>query len=252
MAKGGAKAKAGESAPADAAPAVMDLRMDASNPAAPRELTAQSADQAGFQTPCTVTGLMAGLSGGSLGYVFGFGGYWMRNIRGGGVWKTSLAEGWASASTFAIMGGLYAAVNCFMLRLRKTNDAWNGAASGCATGLALGWKQGPLGALQSCGMLGVFSYFIDSMGAGVAEAATVAGGGGSLSRGSSKGRSSGSSAGSSGVQQLPWWQQGPQQCRGAVESLLSPALPLLAAVAPCSFGASSSQEGGCAVVRRRR
>lgn len=106
--------------------------------------------------------------------------------------------------------------------------------------------------LQSCGMLGVFSYFIDSMGGGVAEAATVAGGGGSLSRGSSKGRSSGSSAGSSGVQQLPWWQQGPQQCRGAVESLLSPALPLLAAVAPCSFGASSSQEGGCAVVRRRR
>lgn len=26
--------------------------------------------------------------------------------------------------------------------------AWNGAASGCATGLALGWKQGPMSALQ--------------------------------------------------------------------------------------------------------
>lgn len=32
--------------------------------------------------------------------------------------------------------------------VRVPPAAWNGAASGCATGLALGWKQGPISALQ--------------------------------------------------------------------------------------------------------
>lgn len=78
-----------------------------------------------------------------------------------------------SAKTFGLMGGLYAGVNCFMLRLRQCEDAWNSAASGCATGLALGWKGGPLSALQSCFMLGIFSYFIEGMGGGSAEAYAV-------------------------------------------------------------------------------
>jgi hypothetical protein len=51
--------------------AVMALRMDSSTPEAPREV--QPPADSGFQTPCTLTGVMAGLSGGSLGYVFGFG-----------------------------------------------------------------------------------------------------------------------------------------------------------------------------------
>lgn len=78
-----------------------------------------------------------------------------------------------SAKTFGLMGGLYAGVNCFMLRLRQCEDSWNSAASGCATGLALGWKGGPLSALQSCFMLGIFSYFIEGMGGGSAEAHAV-------------------------------------------------------------------------------
>ena len=57
------------------------------------------------------------------------------------------------------------------LRSRKlihvcTLAAWNGAVSGCATGLALGWSQGPSSALQSCAMLGAFSYFLDGMAGG--------------------------------------------------------------------------------------
>lgn len=40
-----------------------------------------------------------------------------------------------------------AAYQCALLAL-SASTAWNGAASGCATGLALGWKQGPLSALQ--------------------------------------------------------------------------------------------------------
>ena len=51
--------------------AVMALRMDSSTPESPREV--QPPAGGGFQTPCTLTGVMAGLSGGSLGYVFGFG-----------------------------------------------------------------------------------------------------------------------------------------------------------------------------------
>jgi hypothetical protein len=91
-----------------------------------------------------------------------------------GKWRPSLDSGWTSAKTFAIMGGLYAAVNCFAKRLRQKEDAWNGAASGCVTGLALGWAQGPLSALQSCGMLGAFSYFVDGMaGTQPAQAAAL-------------------------------------------------------------------------------
>lgn len=68
MAKGGKKQKEAASAGQDA---VLDLRMDSSTPEAPREVAAE--DSGGFQTPCTITGVMAGLSGGTLGYVFGFG-----------------------------------------------------------------------------------------------------------------------------------------------------------------------------------
>ncbi|EFN53590.1 hypothetical protein CHLNCDRAFT_58549 [Chlorella variabilis] len=252
MAKGGKKQKEAASAGQDA---VLDLRMDSSTPEAPREVAAE--DSGGFQTPCTITGVMAGLSGGTLGYVFGFGGYWMRHMRGGGQWKPSLAEGWGSAKTFGIMGGLYAAVSCFMQRLRQKNDAWNGAASGCATGLALGWKQGPLSALQSCAMLGAFSFFVDGMGVNQAAAAAAE----SPAGASAEPRGGGGSGGSSGSSGSQWWQvphHHPRQQRSALELLLSPAVPLLAAMAPCAFGApeggppGSSAPAGCRVVRRRR
>lgn len=81
-----------------------------------------------------------------------------------GTLSNALAEGWTSARAFAIMGGLYAAVGCFAQRLRKKHDAWNGALSGCATGLAIGWAQGPAAAAQNCAMLGALSYFLDGMG----------------------------------------------------------------------------------------
>lgn len=91
-------------------------------------------------------------------------GYWMRNhVKG--TFSSALAEGWTSARTFALMGGLYAAVGCFAQRLRQKSDAWNGALSGCATGLAIGWSSGgPAAAAQNCAMLGALSYFLDGMG----------------------------------------------------------------------------------------
>ncbi len=75
MAKGAKKTKlsaAGSASPGVAAAngqPVIDLRMDSSTPEAPREVAAT----ASFSTPCTLQGCMAGLSGGALGYVFGFG-----------------------------------------------------------------------------------------------------------------------------------------------------------------------------------
>ncbi|KAL4424237.1 hypothetical protein ABPG75_001538 [Micractinium tetrahymenae] len=210
MPKNRPKSKASEAEP------VMELRVDASNPDCPA-CSEPGAAPAHFSTPCSLTGLGAGISGGALGWVFGFGGYWIRNLRGGQL-KASLAEGWGSAKTFGIMGGLYAAVSCFMQRLRQKNDAWNGAASGCATGLALGWKQGPINALQSCAMLGFFSYFVDSMGVQPAEAA----------------------AGSSGGGRQQQQQQARQ--RSPVELLLSLAVPLL--FGPCAGGDCVSEDGG--------
>jgi len=117
-----------------------------------------------FQTPCSISGISAGISSGMLGFVFGFGGYWLKE-RMKGTWKASMRDGWASAKTFAVLGGLYAAVSCFMVRLRQKNDAINSAVSGCSTGLVLGWKNGPASALQSCVLFGAFSYFLDGMSA---------------------------------------------------------------------------------------
>lgn len=189
--------ESGEAAPAgqpeggDAAP-VLNLKMDSTTGEAPKEV----ATTGGFEVPCTITGLGAGLRGGSLGWVFGFGerdgccsrgGGSRRGARfaaaaavtcglaserlppvclsrqaatgsaafvvasGSGRWRWGLAgnprrceqsccppvvrggitpgspDGAASPpphtlQTFAIMGGLYAAVSCFMQRLRQKND----------------------------------------------------------------------------------------------------------------------------------
>lgn len=119
-------------------------------------------DEMTFKTPCTITGITAGISSAMLGYLFGFAGYWFGQ-RKSGIWKESLQAGVSSAKTFALLGGLYSGVSCFMSRLRQKNDAFNSGVSGCSTGLALGWKSGgPLAAAQSCVMFGLFSYFLDN------------------------------------------------------------------------------------------
>ena len=52
--------------------AVLNLTIDGSFPDAEvREVVPTTTDA--FQTPCSISGLMAGVSGGTLGYMFGFG-----------------------------------------------------------------------------------------------------------------------------------------------------------------------------------
>ena len=132
---------------------------------------------------------MAAASGGALGFVFGFGSRVVRGVsplvKGGATTAASpaamtrlaaaLADGRASAASFAAFGGIYSAAACAVSRARDADaDPLNGAIAGCITGAALGWKSGPAGMAQSCAMLGGFSYFIDRMQGGqVAQAAEV-------------------------------------------------------------------------------
>ena len=52
--------------------AVLNLTIDGSYPDAEvREIVTEPVDA--FQTPCSVNGLTAGISGGTVGYFFGFG-----------------------------------------------------------------------------------------------------------------------------------------------------------------------------------
>jgi len=51
---------------------VLNLTIDGSYPEAEVREIAPAPDDA-FQTPCSISGVMAGLSGGTLGYAFGFG-----------------------------------------------------------------------------------------------------------------------------------------------------------------------------------
>ncbi|KAK9867652.1 hypothetical protein WJX84_007439 [Apatococcus fuscideae] len=127
------------------------------------EAAGQQISNEPYEPPCTVGGLMAGLSGGALGYIIGFGGNQFKH-KGPGRLRASHVEGWTSARTFAIMGALFAAASCFSKRLRMKEDVWNGVAAGATTGLVLGWKSGPWGALQSAVSLGAFSYVCDLLG----------------------------------------------------------------------------------------
>ncbi len=123
-----------------------------------------------FRTPCTISGLGAACSSGLLGFVFGFGGYWLKERRRG-VLRQALKGGLSSAKTFAVLGGLYTGVTCFMTRLRKKSDALNSGAAGCSTGLVLGWNSGGhVAAIQNCVMFGLFSYFLDNVSDGDAMA----------------------------------------------------------------------------------
>lgn len=49
----------------------------------------------------------------------------------------------ASAKSFALLGGVYTAASCYVKRLRQKDDDVTKLMAGCATGLASGWAMGP-------------------------------------------------------------------------------------------------------------
>ncbi|KAK9823050.1 hypothetical protein WJX81_004001 [Elliptochloris bilobata] len=119
--------------------------------------------------PCSLNAAVAGASGGALGAVFGFGGKAVRHS-GQGRWRAARKEAWTSAKSFATFSGVFALASCFIQRLRNKQDALNGGLAGAVTGLVLGWSGGPWAAAQSAAMLGAFSYFVDTLNAGEAQA----------------------------------------------------------------------------------
>lgn len=120
-----------------------------------------TAEDQSFPVPCTFSAFGAALSGGALGFVFGFGQQVLKH-KGKGRLKASSGEGISSAQSFAACTGIYSLVSCVTQRLRQTNDAWNGAAGGCASGLVLGWGGGLQSVLSSCLIAGVLSYFVSA------------------------------------------------------------------------------------------
>lgn len=112
------------------------------------------------KVPCSFQGLFSAIGGGTIGYAFGAGRSLIMNRKLKGLH----AAGIESGSTFALFGGVYAAVSCFCSRIRQRDDYWNGGMAGCVTGVAVAWKGGPVSALQSCIGLGVFSAIFDVMG----------------------------------------------------------------------------------------
>lgn len=81
-----------------------------------------------------------------------------RTFKAWGIWH---ADGITSFTAFALMSGLYAGVHCLLIRIREQDDAINRGLAGAASGLVIGWKGGPMSALQSAGFIGVLSYAFD-------------------------------------------------------------------------------------------
>lgn len=112
------------------------------------------------KVPCSIQGVTSAFAGGLLGYVFGFG----RTLLTTRKMTTLHKAGMESGSTFAVFGGVYTAVSCFCSRIRQRDDFWNGGLAGCATGIVVSWKGGPVSALQSCIGIGVLSALFDVIG----------------------------------------------------------------------------------------
>jgi hypothetical protein len=193
-----------------------------------------------FQEPCTLRGLGAAFGSGMLGAAFGFFPSAVRNK--GRNWGAIAADSGKSASSFALMGGVYTAVQCLCQRVRQVDDSWNRAAAGCASGIALNWTGGPVAAAQSCAMIGALSYFVGGVPA--AEAATLDAtpkgkASSTLPRPGAAGRPAATGCG--GSSPLPPWLivVGLQQHLNK--------LPPLAWLAPCSHSPNSRRRSGCTV-----
>ena len=123
-----------------------------------------------MEQPCTFKGLASAAGAGILGYVLGTVPAAIRHK--GRQWALTHKAGTQSASQLAIMSGLYTTIHCICFRLRQHEDGWNRGIAGCATGLALGFPNGPGAALQSCLGIGGISYILD-FGTPPATAATA-------------------------------------------------------------------------------
>ncbi|KAG2430737.1 hypothetical protein HYH02_013576 [Chlamydomonas schloesseri] len=134
-------------------------------------------------TPCTLKGLSGGFAAGLLGYVFGFVPSMLRNrsLKSMHVWG---ADGMSSFKAFFVMSGVYTTVQCICERIRQQDDGLNRIIAGGASGVAVAWKSGLWGALQSGLLLAAVSWVFD-FGTGAAKASSISGRAGSCAAGGS-------------------------------------------------------------------
>ncbi len=111
---------------------------------------------------------------GVLGFAFGFvpAMFRHRSLRQMSTWT---AEGWQSAKAFAVMSGIYTTVQCLCERIRQQDDGLNRIIAGGASGFAVAWKSGFVGALQSGAFLAVVSWLFDFGTTSTAKAAALPG-----------------------------------------------------------------------------
>ncbi|KAG2425341.1 hypothetical protein HXX76_013755 [Chlamydomonas incerta] len=94
-----------------------------------------------------------------------------RSLKSIHVWG---ADGMSSFKAFFVMSGVYTAVQCICERIRQQDDGMNRVIAGGVSGVAVAWKSGLWGALQSGVLLAAVSWVFD-FGTGAAKAASIGG-----------------------------------------------------------------------------
>lgn len=64
---------------------------------------------------------------------------------------------------FAVVGGVYSTVECFIEQTRGQHDLKNSVSAGCVTGAALSRKSGWQGMCMGCAGFAAFSVVIDAV-----------------------------------------------------------------------------------------
>lgn len=78
-----------------------------------------------------------------------------------GDMMASRARSWGR--NFAVVGGIYSTIECFIERGRGSHDVKNPVLSGCLTGGLLAAKQGPVAILGGCAGFAAFSLAVEHL-----------------------------------------------------------------------------------------
>ncbi|PNW88911.1 hypothetical protein CHLRE_01g050400v5 [Chlamydomonas reinhardtii] len=114
-----------------------------------------------------------------------------RSLKSIHIWG---GDGMSSFKAFFVMSGVYTTVQCISERIRQQDDGLNRIIAGGVSGVAVAWKSGLWGALQSGLLLAAVSWVFD-FGTGAAKASSI---GGRSTTGSCAAGSSGCSVASVG------------------------------------------------------
>eukprot|EP00753_Platysulcus_tardus_P000377 PLAT10388.1.p1 GENE.PLAT10388.1~~PLAT10388.1.p1 ORF type:complete len:235 (-),score=71.72 PLAT10388.1:134-814(-) len=78
-------------------------------------------------------------------------------------WKMTVEKSKTWGKNFALFGGIYTGVECFIEQQRAHHDLLNSALAGCITGVSLAVRQGTSAMVLACGGIGAISMAIDAL-----------------------------------------------------------------------------------------